>query len=543
MESNRKIAPCPLSKRYLIDEDHAWHSLTVFFLYRLTVGSILVFLFFLGVLPSSLGKFSPSLYATAAPAYLILVFVAAPAMFLRRPSFTWQAQFQLLVDMSLIPVVMHASGGVASGVGVLLGLSVAAGGLLIGGRCAPIFAGLASLGVLTEELYADYFNLFDQTHYAYAAMLGACYFGIAFVALALAQRAEQSEAIAEQRSADIANLQQINEFVIQHLQSGILVVDKHGRIRMSNESATRMIPELSGRHSLESVSAYLWRSFHDWLADPLKETAVLKNDGTTPIHVRFSRLGQSKPPIHMIFLEDSAVYRERVQHSKLASLARLTAGIAHEIRNPLGAISHACQLMAEGANPEGEDRRKDRRLVSIILEHSARLNTIIQNILEISRRGEAKRERVELESVLTKFLQDFQLRQGIESGGFRLDLKIENPRVLVDLNHFRQILENLCSNSWKYGNRQLGPIILRVRNRHGAICIEFLDHATPIDPAVVQNLFEPFFTTSTSGTGLGLYISRELAELNHGKLEYSDLGEGSCFRLYLSDADKTVVGS
>jgi two-component system sensor histidine kinase PilS (NtrC family) len=537
MEFDRKIAPCPFSRQYLIDEDHAWLSLMVFFLYRLTVGSLLVFLFFLGKLPSSLGNFAPSLYAASACLYLASIFLSAVPLFLRRPAFSLQAQIQVFVDIALIPFIMHASGGIGSGVGVLLGLSVAAGGILIGGRCALLFAALASLAVLGEELYADWRGLFDQTRYTYAGMLGVSYFGIALLALVLAQRAERSEAIAEQRGADLANLQQLNEFIIRHLQSGILVVDERHRVRMSNESAARLFATPPDGQSLDSLCPYLSRHFHAWLSDPARNSATLKINGGLPMHVRFTRLGLARPPIHMIFLEDNALHNERVQQSKLASLGRLAASIAHEIRNPLSAINHASQLLAECPVLDA----KDQRLIQIILDHAARLNTVIENVLQISRRGEAKRQTIPLAPTLRKFLRDFRMQQRLGENVFRLESATEDPSVSVDPSHLKQIVENLCSNAVKYGNPHLGPIVLRIARRHGEPCIEILDHALPIDPATAQNLFEPFFTTSSSGTGLGLYIARELAELNQAKLEYAATGDGGCFRLYLIDAEKTVI--
>jgi two-component system sensor histidine kinase PilS (NtrC family) len=537
MDHDKKIAPCRFSKRYLIDEDQAWQSLTVFFLYRLSVGSVLVFLFFLGALPSALGRFSPFLYATVACLYLVSIVLSAIPMILRRPSFSLQAQAQVLIDIALIPCIMHASGGIASGVGVLLGLSVAAGGILVGGRCALLFAALASLAVLGEELYADLGGLFEQTHFTYAGMLGASYFGIAVLALVLAQRAERSEAILEQRSTDVANLQQLNEFIIHNLQSGILVVDEHRRIRLSNESAARLLPMPPEYRALEGVSPELARRFREWLADPTRSAVAVKIESGSTLHVRFTRLGLTRPPMHMIFLEDGILHNEWVQQSKLASLGRLTASIAHEIRNPLSAISHASQLLAESPTIDG----KDARLIQIILDHSARLNTVIENVLQISRRDQALRETVPLGATLARFLRDFELEQGVRASAFRLESRAEDPQVSVDPTHLKQILGNLCSNALKYGNPELGPVTLRIVRRHGEPCIEVLDHAPPIEPATAQNLFEPFFTTSSSGTGLGLYIARELAELNQARLEYADAGEGPCFRLYLSDSEKTLV--
>ncbi|MGX2041927.1 sensor histidine kinase [Methylocaldum sp. MU1018] len=533
---NKQISPCPFSEHYRIPEHQAWQSLTVYLLYRLTLGSVLVFLFFLGALPSSLGKHDPELYAAVSTLYLGSIFFSLIPLLLRRPAFPVQAQMHVLTDIVAIPVIMHASGGVESGAGVLLALSVAAGGIMTGGRCALLLAALASVAVLGEEVYAALSGAFDAS-YTYAGMLGASFFGIAILALVLARRAEQSEAIAAQRGLDLANLQQLNEFIIRHLQSGILVIDEQHRIRMMNESAARLlgIPAHSG--SLEAACPELAELFCDWLDDPTLGTAGIGSRAGQPVHVRFTRLGPTWPPIYMAFLEDNALYNQRVQQGKLASLGRLTASIAHEIRNPLTAISHATQLLAECPSLPPQDRR----LTQIVLDHAARVNVIVENVLQISRRGQSKREVVALASALKKFLRDFRMQQRVHEKTFRLEIEAINDQALIDPSHLKQILENLCSNALKYGEPQRGAIRVRVKRARGEPCIEIIDHASPIDCQTVQHMFEPFFTTAASGTGLGLYIARELAELNQAKLEYEAAAGGGCFRLRLADAQKTTI--
>lgn len=533
---NKPVSPCPFSKHYRIPENQAWQALTVYLLYRLTLGSVLVFLFFLGTLPSSLGKHNPELYAGVSSVYLGSIFFSAVPLLLRRPAFSIQAQLHVLTDIVMIPVVMHASGGVESGTGILLALSVAAGGILTGGRCALLLAALASVAVLGEEVYADLFGAFEPA-YTYAGMLGASFFGIAILALVLAGRAERSEAIAAQRGADLANLRQLNEFIIRHLQSGIVVIDEQQRIRMMNDSAARLLGIPSPARSLETACPELAELFWEWLDDPSPATVNLGSRAGQPVQVRFTRLGRTQPPIYMAFLEDNALYNQRVQQGKLASLGRLTASIAHEIRNPLTAISHAAQLLAECSSLESQDRR----LTQIILDHTARVNVIIENVLQISRRGQSKREVLSLASIVKKFLRDYRMAQGVPEKAFQLDVRITHAVVLVDPSHLKQILENLFSNALKYGQPQRGAVRVRVRRQRGEPCVEVIDHAAPIDSQTVQQMFEPFFTTSSDGTGLGLYIARELAELNQAKLEYEPVAGGGCFRLRLADAEKTTI--
>jgi len=508
-------------------------------LYRIALGSLLFFRFFFSAAPSFLGKHDPLLYAVVSSVYLGTALLSVIAFVLRWPSYSLQAQWHIFADIVLIPAIMHASGGIGSGIGILLALSVAAGGILIGGRCALLFAALASIAVLAEQVYADLSGAFSAAAYTYGGMLGASYFAIAMLAMALAHRAELSEAIAAQRGVALANLQQLNEHIIQHLQSGILIVDTQHTIRMLNQAAKDLVGGEAVGQPLAFICPELDAHFQKWLEKPVLNAASLDLRG--PIHVRFSQLTNTQPPLHMIFLEDSALYLERVQQDKLASLGRLTASIAHEIRNPLSVIGHASQLLEECE----ELGPQDRRLTQIIHDHVVRVNAVIENVLQISRRRPSQRQNLDLQSWLTKFLRDFQVEYPHRSAqlGFRLVLETEGAKAAIDPSHLKQILENLCTNALKYGHPEKGPITLQVR-RHptlGSPCIEVVDHCEGIDAQTTQQMFEPFFTTSSTGTGLGLYIARELAELNQARLEYEATQAGGCFRLCMADADKTVI--
>jgi two-component system sensor histidine kinase PilS (NtrC family) len=539
MEIDDRIAPCPFSEHYRIPARQAWQLLTGFLLYRLVLGSVLVFPFFFAAPPALLGKHDPALYAVVSSLYLGTNLLAMITLLLRWPAYSFQAQLQIFADITLIPIIMHASGGIGSGIGILLALSVAAGGILVGGRCALLFAALASLAVLGEQVYADLGGAFPNTAYTYGGMLGGAFFAIAILAMALARRAELSEAIAAQRGIALANLQQLNEHIIQHLQSGILIVDAQQTIRMLNQAAQQLVGREAIGQSLTLICPQLAKHFQTWLAEPARNAANLDVRGANPVHVRFSHL--SNTLLHMIFLEDNALYLERVQQSKLASLGRLTASIAHEIRNPLSVIGHASQLLAECR----ELGPQDRRLTQIIHDHVARVNSIVENVLQISRRSPSQRENLDLSPWLSKFLHDFELahpeRQA--ASALRVVVETDGAKAAVDPSHLKQILENLCTNALKYGHPEKGPITVRV-NRHprsGTPCVEVVDHGEGIDAQTVQQMFEPFFTTSRTGTGLGLYIARELAELNQARLEYETTSAGGCFRLCLADAEKTVI--
>lgn len=539
-EAIGKTAAGPFSTPYHLPPNLAWQSLRIFFIYRITLASLFVGLFFLAAGPSLLGKHNPELYAITSSLYLGLLLLGLIPLSLRRPPHPLQAQSQIFLDILALTLIMHSSGGIESGLGILLGVSIAAGGILLGGRYALLFAALASLAILAEQVHADITDAFSTTAYAYAGMLGASFFAIALLAHVLARRAEQSEAVAVQRAIDAANLQQLNEFIIQHLKSGILIVDQNSLIRMLNDSARRLLNLTGERQSLHQAAPMLANLYQNWLAHPQQDSAMLQSGQHSQTQVLFTPLGGGRETLHMIFLEDNALHNQRVQQSKLASLGRLTASIAHELRNPLGAISHASQLLSECPSLS----EQDLRLIAIIHAHTVRVNKIIENILQISRRTPSQRKRIALEPWLTRFMLDFQQEHQLADSPFELIIDSADSHSVIDPSHLKQILDNLCSNALKYGNPEGAKIKLQIaRSEKDAMpCIEVMDQGPGVSPEILPQIFEPFFTTSSSGTGLGLYIARELAELNQARLEYEALSEGSgCFRICLPDAEKTVI--
>lgn len=240
----------------------------------------------------------------------------------------------------------------------------------------------------------------------------------------------------------------------------------------------------------------------------------------------------------MIIFEDGSLYNQRVQQSKLASLGRLTASIAHEIRNPLSAINHAGQLLSE--NPDLPPQ--DVRLTHIIQINAARVNHIIEDILQLSRRKDSRREKIELNLWCDKYLKNFMSEQDIAADAFNLVTSNEPLFVFIDPSHLKQIMDNLCQNALKYGQSEARAIRLQTLMLKQNPCIHVIDNGSGVSLENLRHLFEPFFTTSASGTGLGLYISRELAELNQAKLIYYVTDENkSCFRLCLFNANHTLI--
>lgn len=534
------IYPCPFSKSYGIPGQQAWLILKIYFIYRFILACMLIILYYTHFGPSLLGSHDQQLFITSSGLFLLFTLLSGIGIFWRLTGYSTQAQILLFTDIVVLTLIMHASGGITSGIGMLLAVSTAAGGLLIGGRCAMLFAALASLAIMAEQVYAANTNAFETTSYTYAGMLGAAFFTIALLSFILAKRTEQTEQLAIQRKHTISKLEKLNEYIIQHLQSGIIIVNAEQQVSMVNATALDLLGFSSQPEKLEQIEPQLALDFSSWREDTQRNYYFLQADtnSSTEVQIHFQELPTPQETLYLIMLEDMVLYNQRLQQSKLASLGQLTASIAHEIRNPLGAISHAGQLLSECPGLAAQDQR----LTDIIQTHTQRVNKIIEDILQLSKRSASKREKITVSEWLTEFLAKFILENNLEEQQFSLSIVDGSSYALIDPGHLKQILDNLCWNALKYGNPEQGKIHIQSYNAHSEIIIDVIDPGSGIAATDLEHLFEPFYTTSSSGTGLGLYISRELAQLNQAKLSYHYTEpRQSCFRLSLVDANKNTI--
>jgi two-component system, NtrC family, sensor histidine kinase PilS len=528
------IFPCPFSSGYGIPARQAWSLLKVYLGYRFILASLLIILSYYHICPFMPGAYKTVNYYYSIHSYLSVSVLSILLIVWRPISYSAQSQIIIFTDIAILTFLMHACGGISSGVGILLAVSIAAGGLLIGGKCALLFAALATLSVLAEQVYTTFTHALNTAAYTSAGMLGASFFAIALLSFVLAKRSENMLQIADEQRKKIINLEELNRYIIQNLQSGIVIVDKAKRIEMANEAALKLTHTLIKPKALKDISTFLEDAFERWLIDSLQDFVLLKLPNQLELHVRFAVLPTADDLYYLTTFEDMALYNQRVQQSKLASLGQLTASIAHEIRNPLGAISHAGQLLSE--NPLLS--KPDLRLLEIIQNHSSRVNCIIEDILQLSRRGPTRREAIELQVWLKEYMDQFVVEHDANLASFNLVLAKEPLIVYMDLGHLKQIMDNLCRNALKYGTPENGIVTLRVYIYQQAPCIEIVDQGPGVKPENISRLFEPFFTTSSSGTGLGLYISKELAELNQATLRYYLTSDNhSCFRIFLMDAN------
>lgn len=463
---------------------------------------------------------------------------------LREPDFNWQLVQQACSDVIFICIMIYASGGLESGLGILLMISLAGAGLISKDRLAIFFAALATIGILLQELYAFLYIELYTAEFTHAALLSMGYFAVAWLARQLASRAISSEKLAQKRGMDLANMTQVNQLIIRDMQEGILVIDEDGNIRQCNTYAGKLIglkfqPDYFKPSKLAQYAPDLASRLSNWRCNAnvsFDHLRLPKNDAL--VRTRFVSTENNLKAGVVIYLEDISRVQEQVQQLKLAALGRLTANIAHEIRNPLSSISHAAELMEEESST---NVTSSSRLLRIIKDNAQRLNKIVQDILQLNRRDKAKKELFDIKEFIQTFISDFYLTEKIESDTIQLDCTI-NDQINFDRNHLHQILWNLCRNALRHCRQQKDSIAIKSARceETNNMLIDIYDDGPGVPTQQHKQLFEPFFTTAAGGTGLGLYIARELCEANHASLVYIANSGGGHFRIICRNSNQHV---
>ncbi|MCX8085308.1 MAG: HAMP domain-containing histidine kinase [Rhodocyclaceae bacterium] len=538
MDNGPTNATRPFWKTNAVPDDSFWRSLRFFSYYRITVAGIFLAIIIFTEGAQNVGSQNPRLFFWVSTAYLIGGILAVVVLTRWQRLFNRQLTLQVGFDILALTLLMYASGGAKSGLPMLLFVVLMGAGLVGQGRLVLFYAALSSLAILLEQAYRVSWLAGDVGDFFRAGLTSVGFFGVAIAARLLASRVVANEELARRRGIELADQLRINERVIREMHDGVLVVGMDGHIALANPPAAVML----GRQgelprSLAACSAELDREFRRRRERGIESETVVQMPQTgRSLRVRFLPPGEGGKTL--IFIEDVGRQLQQAQQAKLAALGRLTANIAHEIRNPLSAISHAAELLQDDL--ADETRHETMRLVRIIGDNVARLNRIVEEIMELGRRDQARPEEIDLKDFLRQMIEELSLRDRLSESRIRLELPA-GFAVCFDRSHLYRVLANLLDNALRHASDAPGAIRIvgesgRAPNR---IALHVIDDGPGIGAEVRSQIFEPFYTTRATGTGLGLYIARELCEANGARLFLLDNAPGAHFCISFAAACNT----
>ncbi len=522
--------------------------LKVYNYYRLALAGLILAIFLGGAQYShfTLGLHNINLFNYTLFSYLAFAIVNFIALLIFNISISIQRVFtNLFIDIIAITLLMHASGGLNTGYATLIASAVAFSGILLNRQLAFLIAALATVSVLTETIFTYLYESTEHVNFVSAGLHGLMFFIIAAVFRAVSMRLRASTLLAEESAKTAEKLSQLNQFIVQRMQTGIIVVNTQGNIETINQAAKQLISYTGSKHligtPLKKISPKIASHLLTWRKNSLQVIPPFQeNDNSAELRINFAALSNNDNNAVLIFLENNSQIAKEAQQIKLASLGRLTASIAHEIRNPLSAISYAAQLL----NESEVLNKEEQRMAHIIEENTWRMNQIIDNILQLSRRNQSHPKKISLSSWLHVFKQQYLASQSHDN---HITILCDDSNITVnfDATHLSQIVNNLVDNGLRYSEKVTGKrtITLKVTqySHSGSPVLQIIDQGHGITEAQKKNLFEPFFTTEKEGTGLGLYLSKELCESNHANLHYKTLSTGeSCFQITFSHPKKRL---
>ncbi|MBA8882569.1 ATP-binding protein [Dokdonella fugitiva] len=479
----------------------------------------------------------PLLGQAASAVYLVVALALLVSTERLRSRLAGTISTSLLIDIVAASLVLIALTG-HSLVPMMLLVNVGIAALLLPHR-AYVFATAAALGVAMPYAYQLLSEPGRENNSVETIAVVVAYFIVAALLRYLGGHMRAAEDLAARRGVDLLNLEQINDLIIQRMKTGVLLVDRANHILRINESAWHLIGNPPpNQRELGSAAPELSRRLYHWRhTGKSDQTAVALAHDVPEVIPRFTRLAPNDDTNVLIFLDDTSLLSRRAEELTLSSLGRLSASIAHEIRNPLAAIRYSAQLLAESPELNAEDKR----LVDIINNHCTRANDVVENILQLSRRERSRPETIDLNAWVLAFVEDYKQSNDLGQDQLRAVTHNRTLEAMVDPQHLQQVVWNLVQNALRYGRQPNQParvsVVARLAVDKGPPLLEVIDRGPGIPPKVAAQIFEPFYTTHEYGTGLGLYLAKQMSEASQASLEYVPVaGGGACFRITLTPA-------
>jgi two-component system, NtrC family, sensor histidine kinase PilS len=470
---------------------------------------------------------------------------AAPQAMSRMRSPQWLATIG--ADMVCFTALHLVSRSSSFNYVALLVLPVLMGGVMTPRLQALATAALVAISLLTVSWLSVLGGADAATLMAEAGLAGMGMFIIAVLAGELAGRLAR-EQLNSKGSLEMARQQaQLNRLVIEEMQDGVLVVDRMGRVRAANPAARRLLApigisrpapfQLRGVKAWESVVRTVERAFTEAVwpeagrdvvlnfePAPASEVVAQVTQRTLRVRIRFTRrrdakAGEAREEFCVLLLEDVRSMQARIRQEKLAAMGRVSAGIAHEIRNPLAAISQANALLGEDATTPTQ-----QQLTRMVADNVERLKRIVEDVMEVAPGLVPEARAIDVNAQVAAVCSDWARSGGVSLGErsvLKVDLPAEPLGGVFDAEHLRRVLINLLDNALRHGSRSPGAVHLRLLaiSEH-QVQLSVASDGAPIAADVERYLFEPFFSTRSRGTGLGLYICRELCERYGASIDY-----------------------
>lgn len=516
--------------------------------YRFTLSITLLLLIYLNLDSSLLRVQYKDIFYIASVIYFVCNFFSLFFPLISRPKFTLTLVF---FDILILSILFYASSGPSSGIGNLIIVTVTIANTLFRGQLGLFIAAISSILIILLTVLLSFFSpAVSAINYIQASTLGALCFISALLIQSLIAKMKSTEALAKRKASDAASLQILNNLIVEQMPSGVLLVNRVGQVIMANKEAKRLLDEpiLNGL-LVNQIFPELFNAIKYWLNNPKLDLPPLQPLKKNLSKVRATLISAtlSNKSVTLVFLESTDVIAKQVQQIKLASLGHLTASIAHEIRNPLGALSHAAQLLKESESISKEDLR----LLQIILNNSGRMNTIISNVLQLSQKKPSHNYNYQmsplelsywLENFINEFKETLQPDQNIE-----VDISSRPLYTYIIPSQLHQIVTNLINNGLKHTKNENGLasvwLMLYIDPKTQLPQLDVLDNGKGVPAEHEDKLFEPFFTTSNdgTGTGLGLFVTKELCKTNQAQLTYlRRKAGGSCFRVTFCSSTSVI---
>ncbi len=433
---------------------------------------------------------------------------------------------QFMLDILVLTLIMAVSGGFRSGMPLLMMMYLAAAGVVSEGRIGLFLAALATLAVLAENLWRMIVDA-GSLEFFQVGLTCAGFFAIAFTSHLLASRARRSEALAQERGKALGQQRAINELIIEDMNDGVVVVASDGTIRQANPSASELLGVvLNPGLRFEQVDRKFAR-LRQLIGESEGKVLPLGAD-QRELRCRVVLAGQrdewgDDARDAIVYLTDQDEVRRQAQQLKLAALGRLVTSLAHEIRNPLSAIQQASDLLVDERDADKRDR-----LVGMIDRNGKRIERLVRDVLAAGRQS-AYPETLALGVFVADIIDELCLPTPAQAAIFTMVIDQQHT-IAFDRAHLHQVLGNLLTNARRHATGKPGSISIHSQQESSnTVSLHVIDDGDGIADIQQTHLFEPFLSNDPQGIGLGLYIARELAEINGAQLGFVGNEPGAHF--------------